>query len=173
MRATVLTSWIGVANGHWYADAALSCPPARAHIQRVDGDGQRVAKFVVPLELCLTSNVRMQSGKASQGRILGKLKKDCYMFMLAQHGRIERKPLAGRPLVRCIRFSSSEPDRTSDWSKNPVDRLCAVKNGLGIIRDDAPRFARIECWWEPAPAGRGFVFLDVWTGKETNCGYVV
>lgn len=170
MNTRILTHWVGVARALAYAECALANSPPFEHIRRVPGRGMCVATFALPLQLCLTSNVRMQAGKASAGWRLGKLKKDAFLFMLSQHGRIERKPLTGRPLVRAIRFSSSEPDRCSDWAKNPIDRLRVGQSGLGIILDDAPRFVQVETWWEPAAQNRGFVFLDVWTGEEDHGG---
>lgn len=98
------------------------------------------------------------------------------------------KPLTGRPLVRCIRYSSVEPDSTAGWGKLPVDclqpsgvrtvtktvrhphghtvKLSRKKpyKGLGIIASDAPKHTDVVEWWEPAKRGEGFCVVEVWTG---------
>lgn len=149
-----------------YARDVLSRPPKWPHVVRGEPVGELVTRFVLPLELCPTSNVRMQSGFASQRWRLAQLKRATFSMMFAQLGHTRREPLPGRPMVRCIRFSSTETDRTSDWSKNPVDRLCCGKNGLRLLRDDKPSCADVRTWCEYAPPRFGFVMVDVWSGEE-------
>lgn len=141
---------------------ALSRPPPFEHIERHKRRGELVRAFVLPLELCRPFNRVSRTGSASTRWALGKLKSECYEFMRLQNGgRGFPLPLAGRPQVICIRFSSSEPDMESGWCKNPVDRLRVGKNGLGIIVDDRPRCIELRTWWEPAKPKAGFVYLEV------------
>lgn len=147
------------------AESVLSEPPAIARIVRPVPRGQRVARFVLPLELCKSFNQLGRAGTASQGWALGKLKKDAFALMLAQHRRIERTPLSGRPQVVCVRFSSVEPDHDNGWSKNPVDRLRVGHNGLGIIVDDKPKHIELCTRWEPGKRGEGFVYIEVRSGE--------
>lgn len=145
------------------ADDILSFAPARAHIVRIEGKGRLVRRFALPLDLCQPQN-RTRHG---QGWQLGKLKKECFDSLWMQNSHtIQRDPLPGRPMVRCIRFSSSEPDAFSDWAKIPVDRLCARHMGLGYIRDDKPSVAEIVQWHEPTTRGQGFCLFEIWTGEE-------
>jgi hypothetical protein len=84
--------------------------------------------------------------------------------MLVQAGRKWRVPLAGRPLVLAIRFTTRATDATSDWAKVPIDQL--LPGRLGLLVDDSPRYAEIVTWCEYAPRDRGFVLLEVWSGEE-------
>jgi hypothetical protein len=144
------------------AESVLSEPPAIARIQRPVLRGQRFARFVLPLELCKSFNQLGRSGTASQGWLLGKLKKDAFTLMLTQAGGVPwRTPLTGRPQVVCVRFSSTEPDHDNGWSKNPVDRLRVGHNGLGIIVDDKPRHIELSTRWEPAKRGEGLVYIEI------------
>lgn len=148
------------------AAQTLSEPPAKPHIVRPPALGALVAQFVLPLELCKPMNQIARTGMASQAWRIGKLKEDCFLFMLAQARTRQRKTLDGRPQVIAVRFSSSEPDRWADWAKNPVDRLCVGPHGLGYLVDDRPTAAQVEQHWEPAKRGEGFVYLEVRTGAE-------
>jgi len=140
----------------------LSQPPAQGHIRRVDPVGELVNQFALPLDLCKPQN----RTRHSAGWALGKLKTECFKQMWIQNGgRKERAPLPGRPMVRAVRFSSVEPDRFSDWAKVPIDRLCVGKMGLGYLRNDRPKDAQIECWWEPGPKSDGWCLIEVWTGE--------
>lgn len=146
-----------------WAEEALGRPPAHAHIVRVAGKGTRLERFVLPLDLCQPQN-RTRGGAAW---MIAKLKRGTLLELAVQAARRYREPVGGRPLVRCIRFSCVEPDRFNDGAKIAIDALCArterAPNRLGVIRDDRPRDAQIEQWWEPAPRGRGFVLIEVWT----------
>lgn len=119
-----------------------------------------MARCVLPLELCRPQN-RTRHGQAWA---LAKLKQSLFLSMLPQLGR-RQEPLPGRPQVRCVRFSSVEPDRFADWAKHAVDVLCVptarARNRLGWIRDDRPSDADIDQRWEPAPKGQGFVYIEI------------
>lgn len=148
-------------------DALLEQEPALPHITRPVLWGERVARFVLPLDLCKPLNQLSRAGTASAGWALGKLKKDAFALMLTQNqGRIARAPLPGRPQVMCVRFSSVEPDHESGWCKNPVDRLRVGKNGLGLIVDDKPRNIELLTRWEPAPPRQGCVLIEVWSEHD-------
>ena len=155
------------------ADATLSRPPARPHIERVKPAGALVCRFALPLDLCQPQN----RTRHAQPWALGKLKTTLYLSMLIQNGgRARSSPLHGRPLVRCVRFSSVEPDAFNDGFKAAIDVLCAIPpmtraaiagrrnpKRLNVILDDRPTCARVVQWWEPAPRGKGFALIEVWT----------
>lgn len=151
------------------ADRTLAAPPARPHIRRAKPQGALVARFVLPLELCQPEN----RGGHAQPWKFQRQRRDAFLLMLSQHGQVETTPLQGRPMVRCIRFSSAESDPLAGWAKNPVDRLCPSKTtlrkqrlGLGLIRDDRGSAIDLVQWWEPAPPGQGCVLVEVWTGRS-------
>lgn len=52
-----------------------------------------IARFILPLRVCPTLNLYSRMHFAARGR----LKRECYTRMLAQHGR-RSDPLPGRPL---------------------------------------------------------------------------
>ncbi len=148
-----------------YADDALSRPPTFPHIERPVPRGELVQRFVLPLKLCEPFNRVGRAGTAGASWALGEMKKTAYELMRIQcDGRLPKAPLDGRPHVLVCRFSSNEPDADSGWSKNPVDRLKLASKGLGFIVDDKPRFTLVSPWWEYAPPGHGFVYLEVRTG---------
>lgn len=127
-------------------------------------DRELVATFRLPLTLAPPVN-RTMHGRGWQ---LGKIKRLIAEAMAHQHAP-RREPLEGVPLVRCIRASSVEPDRTAAWSKFPVDVLCAPsarsKQRLNFIRDDRPSCATVVEQWIKAPRGQGGVVIEVWSGK--------
>lgn len=145
------------------ADAILAAPPARPHLERVSPKGSLVCRFALPLRLCQPQN----RTRLAQKWALGKLKNELALVMRAQM-RPWKMPLPGRPFVRCVRFSNTEPDKYSDWAKQAVDRLCVStkrrKDGLGLLRDDRPSDLDVHQQWEFAPRGEGFCVIEVWTG---------
>jgi hypothetical protein len=166
------------------ADRVLAAPPANSRIQRIAGVGALVQRFVLPLDVCVSTNTIAQTivhgnvhsaGRGIVSYKLGKLKRDAFMLMWVQNrGQRRREPLPGRPQVRCIRLSSSEPDRLSDWAKIPVDRLTSRgTNRLGFLRDDRPKDVQIEAWWEPAPQGMGCVLIEIWSGENVGAGATI
>ncbi len=151
------------------ARVTLSSPPELPHIERPEPKGDLVAEFALPIELCPTTNrTRQQHWWCAE-----KTKKALWSLMWIQAGaRIRREPLPGRPQVLCVRFSSTEPDRFSDWAKLPVDMLCAPrgrakKRRLGMLVDDSPRHVDLHQWWEPASPGMDAVYIQVRTGVAT------
>jgi hypothetical protein len=119
---------------------------------------------------------------------LGKLKRSLEALMLAQcGGKRAPSPLPGRPAAHVIRFSSVESDMDNSHSKFVIDRLCVGKlkrpkkmpeamwakvkprltpPGLHYLRDDKPSALRLECWWEPAPPGKGFVYIALFEAES-------
>lgn len=140
--------------------AALEKPPALPHIVRVPGVGELYRRFALPLELCPTTNTT----RHQPIWMLAKTKKNLFAVMLAQTRMIRNVPLPGRPMLRCVRFSSKEPDKYSDWMKMAIDRLLVGKERLGYFRDDSPEALQVEAWWEPSEVGCGSVILEIYTG---------
>lgn len=146
------------------AESILAASPALARTERPVAIGDRVARFVLPLEMCKPQN--------RKGKIAGwaaiKDRKVVAQAMAVQV-RPWGSPLRGRPQVLCVRFSSVEPDPYSDWAKVAVDVLCSrtkrCRDRLNIIADDAPKSAEIRQWWEPEQRGAGFVYIEIRTGK--------
>ncbi len=162
-----------------FARDALSRPPADPYAERVPMTGELVCEFVLPLGLCKPQN-RKGKGRGERFAHMGTIRKlhkkmgDDLPVILPNWQM--RFPLKGRPQVRCIRFSSVQPDNFADWGKLAIDRLCVhvprlVKGKpdrntkLGIIQGDKPREADVSQKWEPAPAGKGFVYIAVSTGE--------
>lgn len=145
----------------------LAFEPRWPRVRRIQGRGRLVRRFALPLDVCLTSNVRMSKGVAGAGWKLGAMKKRCFELMWEQNShKVEPYPLGGRPHVVCVRYSSAETDRTSDWSKCPVDRLCVGSMGLGLIVDDAPKYIDLDWYCDYAPPGNGMVVVSVFTGES-------
>jgi hypothetical protein len=93
-----------------------------------------------------------------------KLKQAVLAAMLGQCRR-RKEPLAGRPHVLAIRFSSRPTDDSANGAKIAIDRLTGKRGGLNIIVDDDLKHCRQRAWWEPGKVGRGFVYLAVYTGE--------
>ena len=127
--------------------------------------GQRVAVFFLPLGLCQPQNAKRYAGRWD----VVKARKAVLGAMLIQCRR-RATPLPGRPYVRCVRLSSKEPDKYSDWAKVAVDCLCSPTKRapvrLGLIVDDAPRFAEIDQQWREASPKEGFCVIEVWEGES-------
>jgi len=151
------------------ADQALAAPPAKPWIRRPVPAGTRVARFVLPLDLCQATN-RTGRLAGAQPWARKKAKERVFLAMRAQclpWG----KPLSGRPQVLCVRFSRAQSDQYADWAKAAIDVLCKPRGSstarrLGIIVDDRPSAADVVQWCEPVPRGApaGFVVIDVWSG---------
>ena len=151
----------------WLSSAGdvLRCKPKFDHIVRPRFIGNVVASFVLPLDLCKPQNTK----RGAPGWLAKATRLKIAKSMFAQCSP-RKNPLPGRPQVLCLRLSSSEPDKYADWCKTAIDTLCApnkrCKERLNIIHDDAPRFADVHCWWEPAKRGEGFVYIEVRTGEN-------
>lgn len=147
-----------------FADDTLSREPRKPHIVRVDPVGEIVARVVLPLGLCKPTN----RTRGAPHWHHAKTRNDVYT-RLATQLRVRKDPLPGRPMLRCIRFSSVEPDKYNDGFKVPIDALCVPrgrsKRGFGFLRDDAPAHVDLHQWWEYAPRGKGFGLIEIWTGS--------
>lgn len=126
--------------------------------------GQHVATFVIPLDMCKRQDARLKN----LGWKAAKDKRELTGYLRSQM-RPRAECLTGRPYVLCVRFSSVEPDKYSDWAKLAVDCICAPNkrspSRLNIIRDDAPKFAEIDQRWVEAKPGEGFCVVEIWTGE--------
>lgn len=139
---------------------------------RVEGKGSLVATFFLPLELCQNEN----SHSHGKSWVHASRKNKLWAVMRRQFPVVRPAPLAGRPLIRQIRFSSSEPDVAGEGFKTAIDFLCVprvpktpkgrFKRGLGFLVDDAPRFVERVAFWEYAAPGLGFCLLEIWAGGE-------
>lgn len=174
-----------------FADETLAKPPARLWIERVEGRGVRLFRFVLPLGLAAPQNrsrhaagwqmARERSSvlAAMAGQMMQQLAVTAFSRIAwCGDGRSLRpvlaSPLPGRPQVRCVRFSSVFADELANWAKVPIDVLRVprmrggrVVPGLGIIVDDRPAALEVRCWGEVAPRGSGMALVEVWTGAET------
>jgi hypothetical protein len=175
------------------ADDILSQPPAKPWIDRHHGRGERVLRFVLPLALAAPQN----RSRHAEGWMLARQRASVLAAMAGQlAGQLQHPdgtvhgtarwcangrgllmmfpvPLAGRPQVRAVRFSSVAPDATAAWHKTAVDVLRTPRTragrlvpGLGVIDDDRPAMLELREWWEPAPKGEGFALIEVWTGEK-------
>lgn len=162
--------------------------PCAGYLPRAPGRGELVQRFVLPLELCKTTNAllsMMQSRPKDPNRRFTPaaqakaLEKKVFDKMWLQHPHVRPEPLGGRPMLRIVRFSSVEPDDGADGMKLARDllrvpvapswsnrhrKICGGRKGFGFIVDDAPRFVSTARWWEKVPPGKGFGLLEIWTG---------
>jgi hypothetical protein len=156
------------------ADRILAAPPARHHIVRQPTSGSLVHRFALPLRLC-----KPQNRKAfANGWQFAANRSELLKTMSVQlRGALPRKPLPGRPIVQCIRFSSKAPDVGADSFKQAIDCLCPRRvrshqglprliPGLGLIADDNPDACDVRQRWEHAPSGAGFCVIEIWTGAK-------
>lgn len=155
------------------ATQILMDPPARSHIVRVSPDGDLVARFALPLDLCEPQNRR----RGAPGWAMAQKRARILHLMAAQlHHERRGQPLDGRPIVQCIRFSSREPDAFADSFKLAVDCLSPSRvrmhkgvprkiPGMGLIVDDRPEACLVLQSWEYVPRGSGFCVIQVFTGK--------
>lgn len=150
------------------ADSILSQPPAWPWIERHEGRGTLVQRFVLPLDLCRPQNMSRHTTKWGFASDSGRV----YRLMTLQARTLRYpEPLPGRPQLRAIRFSCVPTDAYSDWAKLAIDRLCcprgrAVRDRLGLLRDDNPKQLEVRQWCEKAPRGQGLVLIEVWSGDE-------
>lgn len=141
-----------------YADQTLSGPPKKAHIERAEPRGVLLCRFVVrPLSLLPAVNVF----KDMKPWMRTKVRDRARAVILPQIAPLRCGfCLAGRPMVRAIRFSSCEPDHDNAWTKVAIDRL----KDLNIILDDRPSLLNLKAWWEYAPPRRGFALFEIYSG---------
>lgn len=152
------------------ADVILA-GPAAGHLPRVPGRGRLIQRFVLPLDFIRPQNSAHHRGLAwAAAAIKGKVQR----MLWIQHPEIRREHLPGRPLIRAVRFSTTEPDAMNDGFKIAIDCLTRPrppkepggrkKYGLNLVYDDAPKYVDIAYWWERARRNEGFGLLEVWSG---------
>lgn len=145
--------------------------PCTGSLPRVEGRGELVHRFVIPLELAQAENRHSHGVSWSHAARKEKL----FRIMWLQHPFVRVAPLPGRPFLRRVRFSVKEADEPGEGFKTPIDFLCVPKppkrlgargkKGLGFLVDDAPKdVERAPAWCERVPPGFGFCLLEVWTG---------
>lgn len=153
-----------------FVDSVLAGHPT-GHLPRVPGRGVLYARFVLPLALLPTTNARAHQKPWA----LGAMKAKVHRMMWLQHQTIRSVPLPGRPFVRCVRFSTKEPDAFADWAKMAIDCLTMPrapkkpggrkKLGLGLLYDDAPKYVELaQPWWEKVSPGYGCCLIEVFAG---------
>jgi len=149
------------------ATAILSLPPAKPWIERPAPLGRLEAVFALPLAYCKPQNRTNHRAPWAYQRDRMNV-----AVLMGYQQRPWREPLAGRPMIRCVRFSSVAPDAYSDSFKMAIDVLCVrterAPMRLGIVRDDKPKDAIVKQWWEPAKKGEGFCYIEVWSGEAAG-----
>jgi hypothetical protein len=163
-------------------------------INRVTPAGYLLCRWVLDASLCRTVNRRRFFGNNSdpekQRKFLGLMKcereklLDSMRLQWLYHSTHPTIPLAGRPEVRCIWFSTALRDQGNGFEKLPIDCLLVPRkyakgprkgqwmhSGLGIINSDARGRLERMVWEEPwtrewAPV----VLLELYSGDpwETN-----
>ena len=158
------------------ADQILRDPPARRHIVRVKPAGELVKRFALPLELCEPQNRRRFAPVWAMAN-----KREAILQMLATQLRhqLPERPLPGRPIVECVRFSSRAADAFADSFKLAIDCLCPRRirkhkgvprliPGVGLIADDRPEICDVRQRWEYVKPGEGFCVISVWSGERSG-----
>jgi hypothetical protein len=153
------------------ADAILAAPPASPYTERYAGRGELVLRIVLPLELAQPAN----RNRHRQPWAMAKERADVLGLVRAQAmvAGLCGYMIPGRPLLRAVRFSSTEPDSTAAWWKVPCDVLLPPRTrrgrtvaGLGLLRDDRPSALEVRAWHEQVKRGEGFALIEIWTGSE-------
>lgn len=170
-----------------FAWETLELPPTKPHIVRPPAPVSKlVGMWALPLELCVGVNVLAELPHWKKGQ----LKAAIEALMIAQSGgKRASATLPGRPVARVIRFSSVESDKDNGFSKLPIDRLCVGRlirpqkvseelwermkptlqpPGLWFLRDDKPSALDLRAWWEPAPPGKGCVYVELYEDPEAR-----
>lgn len=174
------------------ADAVMAGPHFGI-APRVPGKGNLVHRFVLPLELCKTTNslISMLVGgsrmppRPGQRQFTGAaqmaaLEKKIWDMMYLQHPFVRADPLPGRPMLRIVRFSSKEHDEAADGTKLARDllrrpippkwdekkrELKPGRKGFGFLVDDAQQFVETVRFWEKVSPGNGLGLIEIWSGQ--------
>ncbi len=190
-----------------FADETLAKPPARPWIERTEGRGVRLFRFVLPLAMTRGANdaIRHRAGWAlakERSSVLAAMAGQMCDQLRDARGRLPDhmrycpngrgltpvypEALAGRPHLRCVRFSSVPTDDTAAWWKTVGDvllepqearvvvskktgarRMVKAVAGLGMLRGDDPSRLLTSAWWEPAARGCGVALVEVWDGSAS------
>lgn len=160
---------------------AQSRPHPVERIKRPEPRGQLAERFFLRLtDAKLRNSLRHE--KAWQAK---EARSEMIKLLRAQISQEYYAPCEGRPQVLCYRYSTTEPDYGSNWSKLAVDCLqpggvrtiTAPKTdafgrhhnvvrkvpygGLGVIASDRPAECEVVEAWEPAKRGEGFCVIEV------------
>lgn len=119
-------------------------------------------QFYLPLELAPPLN----SFAEMPNWLRHRLKRQALNVMFIQYNGRARSPIAGKPVVYAVRFSSKQPDSSCGWHKIAIDRLSVKHQGLGLLIDDNPDYLTLCESWRKVPPGKGFVYIEVWSGNE-------
>lgn len=156
----------------------FAVPPPYTRIDRPAFRGDVVARFVLPMALCKSTNMTRHAPAWQLGRDKDQLAQIMALQARAwtpDRGARWRKALPGRPEVLVCRFSVREPDAYADFAKSAVDILTIPSpkrpKRLGLLLEDSPSCVTVRQWWERAPQGEGFVFLEVRTGDPEAQAY--
>ena len=145
-----------------YAVNALDNDPRSVFTTRGDMSTELVWRGVLPLALCPGVNRLKEMPTFMRTR----MRREALQLLAFQHGPKRKEPLPGRPIINVVRFSSKPPDVDNASSKVIVDKLTAARGGLGLIKDDSPKFCALHCSWEPAPPKKGFVYVELRQSRE-------
>jgi hypothetical protein len=171
-RSTIAT-WLDIA-----AQKMASAPPA-PWVSRPQLRPELVARFVLPLSLCPTSNT---TSRAVPVWVHTERKRKVWESMVYQEKildnmRPKERLKLDRPQVIAVRFAIKSCDSYSDFAKAAVDMLKDETDGyikigrkrvrkpvprLGYLRDDSPQFVELHQWWEPVKKrAEEFVYIEV------------
>ncbi len=132
-------------------------------VERYELRGPVHLRAVLPIELCPTMNELLRLHFGAKTSIQAKALKAIFTQNRCKQWA---KPITGRPLVRCIRFTTRPTDGDASWTKVPLDVLTTgIRGGgphhLGVIEDDNREAIEDRAWWEPSVPNMQFVYLDV------------
>lgn len=161
------------------ADKKLSSQPPADWVIRPSVRGEIIARFVLPLSLCPTTN---STSRVIPAWVHADRKQRVWEFMKYQdlilgNLRPKKRVKVGFPQVNAVRFAIKSCDAYSDFAKAAVDMLKDETDGyikigrkrvrkpvprLGYLRDDSPQFVELHQWWEPVTKrAEEFVYLEV------------
>lgn len=145
-----------------FVATTLAEPPRYDWIERPLFRYFAVARFHLPNSLCPLRNATRRETWRARAGLRAKVLRHMRLQWLAQRADVKLSlPLAGRPQLIVIRLSSQPPDVVADAAKQAIDCLTPKAGGFGIIEDDSPRHIQRSEWWEWAPAGEGFTWIEV------------
>lgn len=160
----------------WFEERLAECRRIAPVLTDV---GALVWDCVVPAEWCPPGNTRdklhwskahrMKENMRSVMRRADVAQRDCDRW----RGVVVPRPLTGRPVVECLRYTPRRTDPRSNWDKFPVDALTPykciqTKDGpktfgcLGLIRDDSGDHIDLRAEWRKSKLG--CVYVRVFSG---------
>jgi hypothetical protein len=165
--------------------------PCTGDLPRTEGRGRFVHRFVLPLDLCKTTNALISLARgATRGQRASRMSSSqrfeahntkVWKLMYLQHPTVRAKPIEGRVMLRCVRFTTTAADDAADGMKTAIDFLRVPtpsswdekkndikrgRRGFGFIVDDSRRYVDRVDWWEKVSPGKGFGLLEIWAVEE-------